>query len=99
MNRDFPSRAACLFPGNARVVMPSLVQELNGTIRKTGPRERGDRVDDLSERRLRLPRLVEHLLKSRASSDARERRRSPVLGGWRNHVARFVRDRSERQFS
>src|SRR5216683_3079708 len=45
MNCDFPSPAVCLLRREARVVMPSLVEELDRTICQTAPRERGDRID------------------------------------------------------
>src|SRR6266849_484516 len=45
MNCGFPSPALCLPGREARVVMPSLVEELDRTICQTAPRERGDRID------------------------------------------------------
>src|ERR1700731_3111948 len=45
MNGDFPSPAVCLLRREARVVMPSLVEELDRTICQTAPRERGDRIN------------------------------------------------------
>jgi hypothetical protein len=62
MNRDLPSPAMGLLRGETRVIVPSLVKELAGTIRKIAPREDWDLVDDLTERRLRASRLVEHFL-------------------------------------
>src|SRR2546425_10842060 len=49
MNGDSPSPAACFLRGETRIVMPSLVEELVGTIRKIARREGGDRVEDLSD--------------------------------------------------
>src|SRR5258705_10276579 len=49
MNGDSPSPAACFLRGETRIVVPSLVEELVGTIRKIARREGGDRVEDLSE--------------------------------------------------
>ena len=63
MNRNLPSPAVGLLRGETRVIVPSLVKELAGTIRKIAPREDWDIVDDLPERRLRASRLVEHFLK------------------------------------
>src|SRR5260370_31516148 len=45
MNCDLPSPAVCLLRREARVVMPSLVEELDRTICQSAPRERGDRID------------------------------------------------------
>jgi len=60
MNRDLPSPAIGLLRGETCVIVPALVKELAGTIRKIAPRERWDLVDDLPERRLRTSQLVEH---------------------------------------
>src|SRR6267143_7063084 len=49
MDGDSPSPAACFLRGETRIVMPSLVEELVGTIRKIARREGGDRVEDLSD--------------------------------------------------
>jgi hypothetical protein len=62
MNRDLPSPAMGPLRGETCVIVPSLVKELVGTIRKIASRERWDLVDDLPERRLRASRLVEHFL-------------------------------------
>jgi hypothetical protein len=62
MNRDLPSPAMGLLRGETSIVVPSLVKELVGTIRKIAPRERWDLVDHLPEPRLRASRLVEHFL-------------------------------------
>ena len=61
MNRDLPSRAMGLLRGETCVIVPALVKELAGTIRKIAPRDRWDFVDDLPERRFRASRLVEHV--------------------------------------
>jgi hypothetical protein len=62
MNRVLPSPAVCLFRRDTSVVKPSLVHELVGAVRKTAPREYGDRIDDLSEPSRRPSRLVERSL-------------------------------------
>lgn len=62
MNKDLPPEAPYLFRRNIRVVVPSLIQEFVGTIRQIAPRECRDRVDDLSEPRLRTSRLLDRLL-------------------------------------
>jgi hypothetical protein len=53
------SRAHCRA---IRVIVPSLVKELAGTIGTIAPRERWDLVDDVPEHRFRASRLVEHFL-------------------------------------
>ena len=49
MNGDSPAPAAGFFGGEPRIVMPSLVEELVGTIRMIARRKGGDRVEDLSD--------------------------------------------------
>src|ERR1700676_3536052 len=58
MNRDLPSPAMRFLRRQTRVVVPSLVKELVGAIRKSAPGERRDRVDGLPKGRFRLPNLV-----------------------------------------
>ncbi len=48
MNGDLPSPAAQLFSRETRVVVPSPVSELDGTVWQTGPCHRGDRIDHRS---------------------------------------------------
>jgi len=62
MDRDFPSAAVRPLRRETGVVMPTLVKELIRTIRQMAPRERGDRVDDLSKLKFRLLRVTEHPL-------------------------------------
>jgi hypothetical protein len=45
MNGDFPSPAVSLLGGEARIFMPSLVEELDRAIRETAPCERRDGID------------------------------------------------------
>jgi len=49
MNGDSPSPAAGFLRGETRIVMPALVEELVGTIRKIARREGRDRVEDRSD--------------------------------------------------
>lgn len=44
MNRGLPSPAARLFRGETRVVMPSLINEIYGTVGATGPRKRRNSI-------------------------------------------------------
>ena len=49
MNGGSPSPTAGFVRGETRIVMPSLVEKLVGTIRKIARREGGDRVEDLPD--------------------------------------------------
>src|SRR6476659_463778 len=62
MNYDFTPHALYFFGRDTRVIAPSLVNKLVGAIRQVAPRQRGNRVNDLSEMSLRFLRLVKRLL-------------------------------------
>jgi len=51
MNGDSPSPASGFLRGETRIVMPALVEELVGTIRKIARREGRDGVEDRSDLR------------------------------------------------
>ena len=62
MNYDFTPHSLYFFGRETRVIAPSLVNKLVGAIRQVAPRERWNRVNDLSEMSRRFLRLVERLL-------------------------------------
>ena len=64
---EFPARAIRLFPRDARVVMPALIEIIDGAVRAKAPRLGGNRIEDRSQAIFRVLDLGERFLESRLS--------------------------------
>src|SRR5260370_8771619 len=62
MNDRLPSEPTRLFGAEARIVMPSLVEEFVRTIRQIAPCQRGDGIEHDTELSFRWVHLAETLL-------------------------------------
>src|ERR1019366_7109401 len=62
MKRSLPSPSARLFRGQTRIVLPTFVRKLVGSVGQIAVGLRGDRVDNLAKPCLRQPRLCQGFL-------------------------------------
>src|SRR5262249_60013339 len=83
-----PAPAAGLVLGEARVVLPSLAEKIDGAVRETAPGEHRDRVDDPSEMRVYCCCCGDVAFETPSTGmrlDARQ-------GRWRSRMVRAVGD-------
>jgi len=84
MNGYLPPPAVRLIRRQTHIVLPSLIEEFDGTIWKTAPRHRGDGIDHHLERIVGVPHFVERRRQRTVPLQIRECLVS-TRRGWEHH--------------